>query len=64
MDAKTEAIADACAHLNNVGLPNVADILSALAAVTKCAALDPYLERDARVIRAQQILREYAQAQA
>ena len=60
MTAKIEAIADASAHLNNVSLPNVADILQVLEALTAYAQLNPTMERDPRVARAKQILRDYA----
>lgn len=57
---KREAIAEACAHLNDVALPNVQDILRALEALTAYASLDPYMETDPRVRQARQILRDYA----
>jgi hypothetical protein len=60
MTATLDAIANASAHLNNVALPNVADILRTLEALTAYAALNPTMERDPRVARAKQILRDYA----
>ena len=55
-----DAIAEACAELNNVALPNVLDILRALEALTAYAKLDPCMEQDPRVRKALQIQRDYA----
>ena len=54
------AIADACAELNNVALPNVLDLLRSLDALAQVARLDPYMEADPRLRHALQILRDYA----
>lgn len=58
-ETKIDAMENACAHLNNVDLPNVGEILRSLAQVVSAARIDPYLQHDSRITRAQNILQAY-----